>query len=124
MDSGSGVKATFMNPDMVHNIRPTSNPINMTTNAGNTLLDTVATVPGWGEVHFHKDGMANIFGLYHMTLKYRVTFDSKKENAFLVHTPNGIIKFKCTEEGLHAFNLSIGHCEEIAIAKANDPTNE
>ena len=75
LDCGSGVKATFMNPDMVHNIRPTSNPINMTTNAGNTLLDTVATVPGWGEVHFHKDGMANIFGLHHMTQKHRVTFD-------------------------------------------------
>ena len=36
----------------------------------------------------------------------------------------GIIKFKCTEEGLCAFNPSIGHCKEIAIAKANDPTNE
>ena len=58
LDSGSGVKATFMNADLVHNVRPTSAPINMTTNGGETLLDEIATVPGWGDVHFHEDGMA------------------------------------------------------------------
>ena len=50
-----------MNPELVHNVRPTSTPINMATNAGEILLDKIATVPGWGDVHFHEDGMANVF---------------------------------------------------------------
>ena len=82
LDSGSGVSATFMNKDMVHTLRQTTKPIIMNTNAGDALLDKVATVPGWGEVHFHEEGMANIFGLSHMAKKHRVTMDSAIENAF------------------------------------------
>ena len=91
LDSGSGVKATFMNRDMVHDIKPSKEPIVMATNAGATLLDKSAEVPGWGQVHFHEDGMANIFGLSHTVQMYRVTFDSEVENAFIVHHPNCLL---------------------------------
>ena len=37
--------------------------------------------------------MANIMGFSHMADKYHVTYDSRKEDAFLVHTEHGIIKF-------------------------------
>ena len=51
-----------MNPDSVHdNVRPTSNPINVKTIAGETPFDMAVTVSGWGEIHFHdEDGM--VFG--------------------------------------------------------------
>jgi hypothetical protein len=44
--------------------------------------------------------MANIFGLAHMTDKYRVTMDTSKENCFNVHTEAGVIKFQRTPENL------------------------
>ena len=37
--------------------------------------------------------MANIMGFSHMADKYHVTYDSRKEDAFLIHTDQGIIKF-------------------------------
>ena len=122
LDSGSTIKATITNKEMVHNIRPNPEPIAMSTNSGEALLDTLATVPGLADdVHFHEQGMANILGLYHMTLKCRVTMDTAVENCFLVHHPNGIIKFKCTEEGLHAHHPVKGFFEEVAALKAKEP---
>ena len=65
-----------------------------------------ANVPKWGEVWFNKNGITNIFSLASMIKRHRVTFDSDKEAAFLVHTPEGVIKFIMSPEGLfyHALN--------------------
>ena len=65
-----------------------------------------ANVLKWGEVWFNKNGIANIFSLASMIKRHRVTFDSDKEVAFLLHTPEGVIKFIISPEGLfnHAPN--------------------
>ena len=65
-----------------------------------------ANVPKWGKVWFNKNRIANIFSLASMIKHHRVTFDSDKEAAFLVHTPEGVIKFIMSPEGLfyHALN--------------------
>ena len=123
LDSGSSIAASIANEEMAHNYRPCKEPLTMATNAGQTLLDTAADMPGWGEVYFNKDGMANIFGLYAMTQKYRVTMDSAIKNAIIVHHPNGPIEFKCTEEGLYAFNPDEKFFEEVAAKKATEPKN-
>ena len=34
LDSGSTIKVTFMNPDLVANIKPSKNPLHMSTNKG------------------------------------------------------------------------------------------
>ena len=87
LDSASTIDATIMNPDKVHNIRPNKKPIVMATNAGEMLLDKVATMPGQGNVTFNGIGMANVLGLSAMVAKHRVTMDTAVENAFLGASP-------------------------------------
>ena len=41
-----------------------------------------------------------------MRSKYRVTYDSDKGAEFNVHTPNGIIRFPETEEGVYAIDMA------------------
>ena len=78
----------------------------LSTNAGQSMTTQKANVPKWGEVWFNKNGIANIFCLTSMIKRHRVTFDSDKEAVFLVHTPEGVIKFIISPEGLfnHAPN--------------------
>ena len=79
-------------------------------------------MPGQGNVIFNGMGMANVLGLSAMVEKYRVTMDTAVENAFLVHHTDGIIKFKCTPEGLYAYNPTQGFYDEVAAYKAKEKT--
>ena len=60
-------------------------------------------MPDYGEVWYDKDAIANIFALSNLVTKYRVTFDSDKENAFNVYTKQGNMKFSTNEQGLYVF---------------------
>ena len=53
-----------------------------------------ADVNGFGTAKFDPDQMANILGFSHMAEKYRVAYDNEKEDAFLIHTEHGIVKFR------------------------------
>jgi hypothetical protein len=55
-----------------------------------------ANVPGFGKVYYDEDAIANIFGFSDLKKKHRITYDSDKEDAFLVHMDNEIIKFECS----------------------------
>jgi hypothetical protein len=44
-------------------------------------------------------------------------YDSKNEDAFIVHGDTGPIKFKKTSEGLYAYKLSDNYLEEVAATK-------
>ncbi|KAL7573431.1 hypothetical protein ACA910_013750 [Epithemia clementina (nom. ined.)] len=95
LDNGSTL-SLFCNPDLVDNIRETSSTLELRTNAGTRHCSKKASVPGFGSVWFDKDAIANIFGFADLVKKYRITYDSKKEDAFLVHMDDGIVKFKRT----------------------------
>ena len=103
LDSGSTIDGTIMNPNFVINVCPSQSPIGMMTNVGAKTLTVEAEVPGFGQVWFDPEQMANIFGLSKLSKKFRVTYDSEKEDAFFVYTNDGIIKFGCTSEGLYAY---------------------
>ena len=45
--------------------------------------------------------MTNIFSLALLTDKFRVTMDSAVENAFNVHTPYGVLKFRRGPEDIY-----------------------
>ena len=75
-------------------------------NAGVTPSNQEATVPGFGKVYYNKDAIANIFGLSDLKKKHQITYDSEKEDAFLVHMDNKIIKFECSPEGLYQYEVS------------------
>jgi hypothetical protein len=57
-------------------------------------------------VWYDETPIANISGLSDLKKKHRITFDSEKEDAFIVHTDNGMMKFKCNPEGLYTFKVS------------------
>jgi hypothetical protein len=52
-----------------------------------------ANVPGWGEVWFDPTAMTNIFSYAQMVDRHPVTYDSTKEDAFIVHLPHKQVKF-------------------------------
>ena len=100
LDSQSTINS-FCEPSYVGNRRKIDNPITLATNAGEKDIDEQADVQNFGTVYFDEDGMTNIFSLAAMEDQFRVTYDSAVESAFHVHTPNRIIKFKRSQEGLY-----------------------
>ena len=66
----------------------------MQTNAGIKKMTVDGDLQGFGVAKFDATQMDNIMGFSHMSDKYHVTFDNKKEDAFLVHTTSGIVKFQ------------------------------
>jgi hypothetical protein len=57
-------------------------------------------------VWYDKTTIANIFGLSKLKKKHRVTYDSEKEDAFIVHMNNDTLKFECNPEGLYIYKVS------------------
>jgi hypothetical protein len=121
LDSGSSIGATFMNPDLVTNVKVAKDPIMMTTNAGTKVIGLEGQVTGFGKVHYDPTMMANIFGLSEMVDRYRVTFDSQVEDAFIVHLKDAKIKFARTPEGLYAYKPTKQYLVEVAESKGMSP---
>lgn len=102
LDNGSTVNL-FCNPELVENIKTTSETLELSTNGGDLFTNQRATVPGFGEVWYNKNAITNIFSLAELEKKYRVTYDSKKEKAFIIYMPNKILKFIKSENGLYYY---------------------
>ena len=117
IDTGSTIPATIMNPDLLTNLRTSKKTLRMATNAGTKDMRLVGDVIGFGEAWYDPDMMTNILGFGHMADKYRVQYDSAKEDAILVHTETGIIKFKRTDEGLYAYKPSEKYKKLVAKSK-------
>ncbi len=57
-----------------------------------------------GECWFNKDSITNIIAMCDMRKKYRITMDTNKEAALIVHMKNKAVKFKEWPNGLYAMN--------------------
>ena len=75
----------FANPEMVENIRTSGKTLELATNAGTSLSNEIADVPGYSMVWFDENAIANIFGLSELKKKYRITYDLEVDDAFVVH---------------------------------------
>ena len=53
-----------------------------------------------------------------MVDKYRITYDSNKEDAFSVHLEDGVVKFTRTNEGLYAYKPTKKYLKEVAQTKS------
>ncbi|MGC8551172.1 MAG: hypothetical protein ACP5M4_15955 [Acidobacteriaceae bacterium] len=93
----------------------------MTTNAGSKVIGLEGHLNGFGKVYYDPTSMANIFGLAQLADKYRVTFDSEVENAFVVHVDDRVVKFACTPEGLYAYKPNDHYLAEVAESKCMNP---
>ena len=72
---------------------------------------------------FDEDSIANIFGLQDLVERYKVTMDSDKENAFLVHTNNGVIRFKANGRGLYTYEPSKKYRSEVQESSKSEGTS-
>jgi hypothetical protein len=99
LDNGSTL-SLFSNPDLVQDIQTSSKTLSLATNAGVKQSSREANVPGFGKVYYDEDAIANIFGFSDLKKKHRITYDPDKEDAFLLHMDNKIIKFECSPSGL------------------------
>ena len=59
-----------------------------------------------------------------MTDKYQITYDSDKEDAFIMHTDNGIIKMSRTPEGLYSYKPSFSYLKQVDYTKCMSPPTE
>jgi hypothetical protein len=57
-------------------------------------------------VWYDKTAIAKIFGLSDLKKRHRVTFDSEKEDSFILHMDNGTQKFQCNPKGLYTYKGS------------------
>ena len=105
LDNGS-TTGLFHDAKLLDSVRVAKEGINIATNGGVLSTNLKGNVPGYGDVWYDPRAIANIFSLFEMIKLYRVTFDSWKENAFLVHKKDGIAKFVCNDHGLYVFKVS------------------
>ena len=101
LDSASSVDL-FCNKKLLQNIGPSDHTELVHTNAGTLNIDKQGTLPEYGVVPYQEDGLTNILSLAMLTDKYRVTFDSAKDNAFYVHTPKATVRFARNESNLYS----------------------
>ena len=102
LDNGS-TTSLFANKQFVQDIKEVDKPLELLTNGGEINPDHKATVKGFGEVWHDPNSIANIFSFAELKKKHRITYDSDKEDAFLVHQPDKIVKFTGTNEGLYLY---------------------
>lgn len=104
--------------EIVTNIRDSKNPILMCTNAGEHRLSKVREIIGMKEEAWvDGESMANLICFAKLAEQYRITYDNWKEDAFQVHTDNGVIKFDKTKEGLYRYKFSKDYLKTVENSK-------
>ena len=115
LDTGSTIN-TLCNEDMGINFRAAKNPIYMNTNAGSKKMTVECDVPELGKFFYDSEQMANICSFAWMADNYKITYNNVEEDAFLIHTPDGIIKF-ARHGDLYVFEPSQEFLDGVARLK-------
>jgi hypothetical protein len=68
--------------------------LELSTNGGELHTNLQATVKGFGEVWFHPKAITNIFSFAEIEDRHPITYDSRSEQAFILHLPDK--EFKLT----------------------------
>jgi hypothetical protein len=94
------------NPSLLKNIRKSSKPITAHCNAGVTKTNLEGQLGGM-TVHHNPNSISNMLSLKSVADMHRVTYNRWDcGGLFMVHTPNGVVKFKPNVRGLHYMNVS------------------
>ena len=89
---------------MVKNIRvSTEGSMHLAINGGSMVIYMKADLPQWGEVWFHNKAISKIFSYAKMADRYRITCDSEKDDAFIVHLPDKPDRFERVGMNLYVF---------------------
>jgi hypothetical protein len=94
----------FYNKDLLVNVQKAAKPMEIHCNAGVTSTALIGDLPGYGKVRYHPNGVANILSLAWVKDKYWVTFDSGKQNQFIIHKTDRTTRcLKKSQCGLYFF---------------------
>jgi hypothetical protein len=100
LDNQSTVNV-FCNAELLKNVRKVNKVMNIKCNAGVTWTDMMGDLPGYGEVWYNKNSIANILSLSRVESKYRITYDSDNGKQFIVHKADGMVRqFRQSKNGL------------------------
>ena len=122
LDNGSTL-SIFVNPELVNNIRESDVTLQFATQAGAQESNQVAEVPGYGQVWYDSRAIANIFGLSDLKNKYRVTYDSEKDDSLIVYMDRKEIQFKYNEDGLYEYKVSEAYNDEVQEKKKQESSH-
>ncbi|KAI2501792.1 Reverse transcriptase (RNA-dependent DNA polymerase) [Fragilaria crotonensis] len=108
LDNQSSV-SVFCNKDLVQNIRESNDGnMHLSTNGGVLVTNKKADLPQWGEVWFNESAITNIISYAEMADRYRITYDSGKEDAFVVHlSDDKTVRFARRGNNLYVFKPPI-----------------
>jgi hypothetical protein len=105
IDSQSTTDA-YSNPDLLTDIHEVRGSLTIHTQTGKAVTKLRGTVPGYGEVWFCPEGIANILSLANVAKTMEVTFDSTNGNQFEVTKADGKKRiFKQSEHGLYYYDM-------------------
>jgi hypothetical protein len=109
----------FYNKDLLLNLRKSRKPMDIHCNAGVTSTDLIGDLPGYGQVWYHPNGIANILSLARVKEKYRVTFDSGTKNQCIIHKKDGSTRcFQQSRRGLYF--LETGETSTVLVNTVDD----
>ena len=101
LDSQS-TTCVFKNKHFLKNIRKSKKTLHLITNGGTHTSTLVGDLGNFGSVWYTSESLANILSLAAVRRKCRVTMDTKKEVAMIVHRNDGTqMKFKEFRTGLY-----------------------
>jgi hypothetical protein len=93
---------------MLKNIHEVQGIMTIHNQAGKAVTKLKGTVPGYGEVWYCTDGIANILSLAQVAKTRLVKFDSTNGNQFEVTKDDGsTIIFKQSEHGLYYYDMKL-----------------
>jgi hypothetical protein len=107
----------FHNADLLKNIRTGDGRMDIHCNAGVTSTNLIGDLPGYGQVWYHPNGIANILSLKRVkTRGHCVTYDSSKANEFHVYKADESIHiFKESPRGLYYSDTSIREAGTLLV---------
>ena len=76
----------FHNVSLLTNLRVLKETFKINCNTVDMTTNMVDDFDGYGTVWYHKDAIANILSLYKVATRFRVQFDTKTDNNFVVST--------------------------------------
>ena len=95
----------FGNKKLLTDIHTSDTTLNLNTNGGTISNKMKGTLPNYGTVWYNPSAITNIISFAKMKDKgYKITYDSDKEDAFIVHTNKGIIKFNRNDNNLYVMD--------------------
>ena len=106
MDNQSTIDI-FSNPNFLTNIRKENVQMQVRSTGGGLTTRICGDFSNYSRVWFSKRGMVNILSFQNVVKKFRVTYDSNTEDAFIVHTSiRKKLKFIPSLRGLYYLDVA------------------